>query len=344
MKEFFLILCWLGVIQSLLLSAYFLSTIQRNHNRLFLGLALLFISIRTAKSTLFVFNADIPTLVLNLGFAAHAATGPMLLLYVLSLKKEFKWRTVYFLHFVPAITLLILSSILLLESFWYKGGYSFLLFYTLIYIGAYSYVFLKLAKTEPAFWRGGIRLLLIVFTFFLLAYFTNYILRVNDYLAGPVIYSALIMVISFIAIRNNAVFTKEQKKKYQNLNLSRLVMTDYEGRIIKTLEQERLYLNPNLSLQMLAEKSGVPDYALSFVLNENLKTSFTSLINLYRVNEAKRLLVNPAKNHLSIAGIAYECGFNTLSSFNSAFKKLNNATPSEYKRTLSSKTISTKNE
>lgn len=344
MKQVILILCWLGVIQSLLLSAYFLSTIQRSHNRLFLGLALLFMSIRTAKSTLFVFNGDIPLLVLNFGFAAHAATGPMLLLYVVSLQKEFKWRAVHLLHFIPAIMVLILTPFLLLESFWYKGGYSILLFYTLIYIGAYSYLFFKLAKSEPAFWRGGIALLLIVFTFFLLTYFTNYILRVNDYLAGPVIYSTLIMAISFIAIRNNAVFTKEQRKKYQNLNLSPLVMTDYEERIINTLEHERLYLNPSLSLQMLSEKCGVPDYALSFVLNEQLKTNFTSLVNLYRVNEAKRLLVDPAKNHLSIAGIAYECGFNTLSSFNSAFKKLNNATPSEYKKSLFNKTLGTKNE
>jgi len=332
MREFILILCWLGVIQSLLLSGYFLSTIQRNHNRLFLGLALLFISIRAAKSTLFVFHEDVSQLVLNLGFASHAATGPMLLLYVLSLQKEFKWRTIQLLHFMPAFVILIFSHFLTLETFWYKGGYSILLFYTLIYSAAYSYQFLKFSKTESALLRGGVGLLLLVFTVFLLAYFTNYILKINDYLVGPIIYSVLIIVISFIAIRNNTLFTKEQKKKYQNLNLSAQALIDYKRRIIKILEDEKLYLNPSLSLEQFAEKSGVPNYVLSYVISEQMKTNFNSLINHYRINEAKRLLVDPTKNHLSIAGIAYECGFNTISSFNSAFKKICTMTPSEFKR------------
>jgi AraC-like DNA-binding protein len=334
MREFILIICWLGVIQSLLLSAYFLSTVQRNNNRLFLGLTLLFTSIRTAKSTLFVFNEDIPLVIFNLGFAVHAATGPMLLLYVISLQKEFKWRAVYLVHFIPAFTVLSLSYFLTLESFWYNGGYSILLFYTLIYVAAYSYLFLKISKTELMSLRGGVGLLLLGFTVFLLAYFTNYILKINDYLVGPIIYSGLIIIISFIAIRNNTLFTKEQKKKYQNLNLSTQTLIDYEKRIVKILEVEKPYLDPNLSLEQFAEKTSVPGYALSFVLSEQLKTNFNSLINLYRVNEAKRLLVNPTKSHLSIAGIAYESGFNTLSSFNSAFKRICNMTPSEYKRTV----------
>jgi AraC-like DNA-binding protein len=333
MREFILILCWLGVIQSLLLSFYFLSTIQRNHNRLFLGLVLLFTSIRAAKSTLFVFSDDIPLAVLNVGFVAHAALGPMLLLYVLSLHKEFKWRKIYFIHFIPAFMVLVLAFNLTLDSFWYRGGYSILLFYTLIYVAAYSYQFFKFIRAETNFFRNGIGLLMIVFTLFLLAYFSNYVLKTNDYLMGPIIYSSLIIAISFIAIRNNSVFTTE-KKKYQNLNLSPQAVSDYEKKIVKVLEQEKLYLNPNLSLQQLADKSGVPGYALSFVLNEQLKTNFTGLINNYRINEAKKLLVDPAKSHLSIAGIAYECGFNTLSSFNSAFKKICGMTPSEYKKAI----------
>ncbi|HMG93121.1 MAG TPA: hypothetical protein VK589_23860, partial [Chryseolinea sp.] len=80
METVVLVLCWLGVLQSLLLGLYFLSNARHNKSNLFLGLGLILIGVRAAKSTLFIFGTDISEIVFNLGFAAHAAIGPALLL------------------------------------------------------------------------------------------------------------------------------------------------------------------------------------------------------------------------------------------------------------------------
>jgi AraC-like DNA-binding protein len=44
-------------------------------------------------------------------------------------------------------------------------------------------------------------------------------------------------------------------------------------------------------------------------------------INTYRVEEAKKRLIDPAKKHYSILAIAEEVGFNSKSAFNLVFKK-----------------------
>jgi AraC-like DNA-binding protein len=44
------------------------------------------------------------------------------------------------------------------------------------------------------------------------------------------------------------------------------------------------------------------------------------------------MLIDPSYNRLTIAAIAFECGFNSLSSFNTAFKKMKGKTPSVFKR------------
>ena len=70
---------------------------------------------------------------------------------------------------------------------------------------------------------------------------------------------------------------------------------------------------------------------LSQTINELLGQSFSDFVNSYRIEEAKRKLVDPACKHLSVLGIAEEVGFNSKSSFNSVFKKHTAMTPSEFR-------------
>ena len=69
---------------------------------------------------------------------------------------------------------------------------------------------------------------------------------------------------------------------------------------------------------------------LSQVINEQLNKNFSELMNCYRIGEFKTRLADPKYGHHSIMGIAYEVGYNSKSSFNEAFKKLNGVTPSAY--------------
>lgn len=330
MREIILVLCWLGVFQSVLLGVYFISNSRKNMNYLFLGFMLLMIGLRVAKSTIFMFNPNPPLVVMNIGFAAHALLGPLFLLYIKTLFTKNPTSRLYQLHFIPALLIFVLSPYLELEEFWYRGGYSVLLYYTLVYLVFGWYLFVKNYERE----RLGtlIMFLLITLTFFQVSYFSNYILRLTPYEAGAVVHSLLIYLISFLVLKNNHVFNFDKKKKYSNLNLSKEEIERYKQKVISVMNDQKPYLDTEFSLSKCSELTGIPPHILSFVLSESLKQNFLHFINSYRIETSKQALLDSRKHHLSIAGIATDCGFNTVSSFNTAFKKFTGYTPSVYKR------------
>jgi AraC-like DNA-binding protein len=72
-------------------------------------------------------------------------------------------------------------------------------------------------------------------------------------------------------------------------------------------------------------------HALSQVINEQFSSNFNDFINSYRVEDAKKMLMDPEGRNFTIASIAYDSGFNTLSAFNVAFKKFTGVTPSQFR-------------
>jgi AraC-like DNA-binding protein len=103
------------------------------------------------------------------------------------------------------------------------------------------------------------------------------------------------------------------------------------------MESDALYLKPELSLNLLAQYTGIPSKTISAVLNQHLNTSFNEFVNEYRVRAFKQKLCTDAVKHLTIAGIAAECGFSSQATFQRSFKQLTGLSPSEFKlRTLQS--------
>ena len=100
------------------------------------------------------------------------------------------------------------------------------------------------------------------------------------------------------------------------------------------MNNEKPYLNPKLSLQELAENLNISRHQLSALINEKQKINFYEFINTYRVNEMKRLMTDPKKQHLKMVSLAYESGFNSKASFNRIFKQLTRQTPTEFKEEL----------
>jgi AraC-like DNA-binding protein len=96
------------------------------------------------------------------------------------------------------------------------------------------------------------------------------------------------------------------------------------------LEEQNIYRDDSVSLNSLAEQLEISARQLSKLINEKLDRNFYDLINYYRVEEAKRLLVDE-KNQRSIIEIAFYVGFNSKSSFNQAFKKQTDMTPSQFR-------------
>jgi AraC-like DNA-binding protein len=102
-------------------------------------------------------------------------------------------------------------------------------------------------------------------------------------------------------------------------------------RLEKYMTEEKPYLNPSLSLHDLAMQLNVSTRELSVLINKSYKMHYFDFVNSYRVNNAIRILANPTDDKLTILEIMYEVGFNSKSSFNTAFKKHTKLTPSAYK-------------
>ena len=104
------------------------------------------------------------------------------------------------------------------------------------------------------------------------------------------------------------------------------------GKIEKQIKQEKLYLNPKLNLQYLSKTLDLSEGYISQVLNANSKFNFNDYVNKLRIEDAKQMLANSDFDNYTIIAIGLECGFNSKSSFYTAFKKFTNKTPNEFKK------------
>lgn len=100
----------------------------------------------------------------------------------------------------------------------------------------------------------------------------------------------------------------------------------------KIVKENRYYQDPELSLGSLAEKLNLHTHELSRILNTVLRKSFNDFINEFRVQDAARKMQDPAYDHITLLGIAYESGFNSQSTFNRIFKQMTGKSPVEYKK------------
>lgn len=121
-------------------------------------------------------------------------------------------------------------------------------------------------------------------------------------------------------------------KKYQHSTLQLSDMQLIVQQLAVLMQHQRLYLDPKLSIDDLATLVGSNRHHLSQVLNECLQKNYYEYLNTYRVEAAQALLLDPAQAHLKIAAIAYNAGFNSLSTFNEVFKKMLGCTPSEFRK------------
>lgn len=126
--------------------------------------------------------------------------------------------------------------------------------------------------------------------------------------------------------------TPTLKPKYATSSLKNVEKEKLIQRLTKSMENEKPYLNENLTLKELADKLETTPNNLSQIINERFSKNFYEFINEYRINEVKSLLTNPEYSHYSMLGIAFECGFNSKSTFNSVFKQFTGKTPSEFRK------------
>lgn len=124
---------------------------------------------------------------------------------------------------------------------------------------------------------------------------------------------------------------KPRESKNEKNFVSPEKVQDIIRKTIVVMEEEKLFLQSELALQDIADRLKIPAYQVSQAINEGLNKTFYDLVNGYRVEEAKRLLLDPKSQHTKILAVAFDSGFNSKTTFNTVFKKFTGLTPTDFK-------------
>jgi len=157
----------------------------------------------------------------------------------------------------------------------------------------------------------------------------------GDYLLGSWI-TFYVYVTSYLVVSHSSLFQvesadNEPKKKYEKSSLSEDHGTLILQKLQQLLETEKPYTDNDFTLPKLAQRLSVSQHHLSQVLNDRLQQSFFDWLAYHRVEEAKRLLADPALSHLKIDEIAERVGYNSTSAFHTAFKRNTGNTPAQFR-------------
>ena len=357
------ILNLLGAAQGVLLALALLTTKSggRTANRLLATLTLT-ISIAVCGAVLLTTNYvfEFPHLS-RLHQPVVFLAAPLLFLYIRELTaRERRFDKKDFLHFIPFVLCLIyllpyyLKSsgakiqILISEYLqptsrqWYYVRSAVLITQALVYLVLIAVNIVKYSRSVKQRKSPGDKAVLFEVRFFVIAaavlwcaVVLRYAIETMPNLLVPLGASLLIYGMGYLKMRRPEVESPERDessvRKYEKSTLTAERSERYLDKLVNFMEREQPFSDGDLTIQKLAEKLSIPANHLSQTINERLGQTFSDFVNSYRVEAAKRKLLDPAFRHLSVLGIAEEVGFNSKSSFNSVFKKHANMTPSEFR-------------
>ena len=291
--------------------------------------------------------------------------GPLLYLYTKSLlSNENKLKTVELLHFIPFLThFLYLSVIFHFHNAEYKRDiissgiifpgnlksiiYTGIQFSILVYVILAFCLVIRYHKSIKKIFSNIDRINLNWMYFVLFGFFLKWGFDMWYVIPGlaakwqsaiPLILSritlfAFINIMIFKVLKHPSIFTGIERfdiRKQKRLSLSESLKSQYQNMLETYMKEEKLYMNPDISLKTLSEKTGIPSRSLSEVINSTFQ-NFYDFINHYRVKESVRLFSEEPERYKTILEVLYEVGFNNKGSFNNAFKKFTGITPREYK-------------
>lgn len=124
----------------------------------------------------------------------------------------------------------------------------------------------------------------------------------------------------------------EPETKYRKSGMRATQIEIYKRGLLSLMEFDRLYLDADLTLPMLARRMNCSVNHLSQVINSEFQAGFYELLNQYRIEAAKELLTGEPLRQQPIGQIAERVGFSSSSAFYVAFRRLCRQTPSEYRR------------
>ena len=203
----------------------------------------------------------------------------------------------------------------------YQIELNFIRNFLILFIGLY-FIEVVLDITEYSFfetywkqrWWGKFAGVLIMFYVGMMSYFSDLSKLYN-----------LQPIVSDVSIPP----TTDNKTSTSNPEINQL-----KKQVADFMENEKPYLNPEITLPELAKALKLSTNQLSQIINSGFDKNFNEFINEYRVEMVKTKLKDGSLKHLSLLGIAMECGFNSKATFNRVFKKITNVSPSEFAKRL----------
>lgn len=126
----------------------------------------------------------------------------------------------------------------------------------------------------------------------------------------------------------------KKKQKYSDSNLKEDKRKNLLRKIIDAMENDKLFLDKELTTGKLAELLETNKRYISEVINFEFETNFNNFINEYRIKEARQLLTDEKFKEYSLQGISEFTGFNNRATFNAAFKKFTGVTPSFFYKNI----------
>lgn len=332
----------LGVFNALLISFYFFFFKKpKDISNFFLGFLLLMLAIRVGKSVFYYFNPDLAQVFIKIGLTACILIGPSLFFYIKSVVKPEAISRFWLLHFVILTSLAVGIGLQYPETHdpdigtfsWVLIIYAIWLGYIIaagwILQGVIKKVFTKNEKLSGLdFWVLSVFLgNIIIWVAYRSVHYTSYIVGA---LSFSFIFYLLFLLIHFRRTKG-AIFGKSYK--YSNKKIEAVEAENLTKQLNHLMEEEKIFTNADLKLSDVASKMNILPHTLSQLINDNLGKSFSLLVNEYRVKEAKELI--RMNSHIKLEAVAYDCGFNSKSTFYAAFKKLTKTTPAKYKDGLS---------
>lgn len=336
----------LGAFNGLVLSAYLLLfKKKKTAASYFLGLLLFTLSLRICKAIFSYFYPGLPGIYRQIGLSACFMIGPSLYYFsratMLQLKAIPKqWKYTYS-FWILLITLM--GVILPYQSHtWHWNNY----IVHFIYIQWAGYFLLTgwlLRKYIIAFFTDSEKpsphqktvlsiyvANMVIFIAYMIVFFWSFS---SVYIAGAVFFSLLLYLnIPLFFNRNRATtgfLSPDEQQRYGNKRIADEQAVQLEAKLQQLILEGELYRDADLKLNDLAKMLKVSSHLLSQLLNDNLKQSFSTYINQYRIQKACEMISNGSI--LRLEEIGYEVGFNSKSTFYAAFKKHSGTTPTLYR-------------
>ncbi len=331
----------LGAFNGFLLGLYFAIIKKPKHiSNIFLGTMLIFMSIRIGKSVLFYFNENLAYGYLQFGLTACLFIGPFLYFYFRSLYSTHQKNIHYWQkHLAILVPLMLVVNVVfpfeqnidLWRPYFIDIIYLVWFGYMILCL-PYIYHFLnplirnEISLTSQTLWDISLFIgNFVIWAAFFFCGFTSYIL-------GALLFSFMFYLMAFqlISWKKQRIKNDPTQEKYKNKKIDKNQAQFIIIKLEVLMKEDRQYINPNLKLIDLASDLNILPHTLSQLLNDNLGKSFSTFVNEYRIDHAKKILQNNV--NLTLEAIGYDCGFNSKSTFFSTFKKMTGQTPSVYQK------------